>query len=426
MLPSTLRSTTSTCVCVAVAVDVAMPVRVAHALPSLSLSLRAHISHPLTLSQSPNSSLLTHTQAVKLPNQKLRLTQMDMGRSYYRQVQRIRMRRSIGLLSIGSATRGIAPAALAAMRGALLGNNERAERGAAASTMALINAFAGKPLIANWKMECFANAKRLGKGKFGTVYLSKERRTGIILALKRLTKAQLVKYKVEKQLRREVEIHARMSHPNVLRMFDHFFDADYIYIMLEFAPGGEMYDKLEHAKNQRFSEAKAACYTRDVAAGLDYIHSLDVIHRDLKPENLLLTRDDTVQIADFGWSVHTPSGRSKTLCGTLDYLAPEMALKQPHDKNLDTWTLGILCYEFIHGQPPFEEETQKETMKRIKNVDLKFPKYLPRHTSVEVKLTDGARELINLFLKRDPADRLPLSEVPRNPWIHEHCSLGYE
>ena len=220
------------------------------------------------------------------------------------------------------------------------------------------------------------------------------------MALKQLTKKQLQKYKVEAQLRREVEIHSRMSHPNVLRMYDHFFDAAHIYIMLEYAPGGwsvpgsrhpfpvaralravgsssvsprsarardparvavasltlrplpfppfppfqpshesggEMFDKLDKAPNQRFSEAVAAKYTRDVAAGLDYLHAQQVIHRDLKPENLLLTRDDRVKIADFGWSVMTPSGRSTTLCGTLDYLAPEMANKQPHDKHLDTW-----------------------------------------------------------------------------------------
>ena len=193
-----------------------------------------------------------------------------------------------------------------------------------------------------------------------------------------------------------------------------------------------MFDKLDKAPNQRFSEAIAAKYTRDVAAGLDYLHAQHVIHRDLKPENLLLTRDDRVKIADFGWSVMTPSGRSTTLCGTLDYLAPEMANKQPHDKHLDTWTLGVLCYEFIHGVPPFEEtngtqkEAQKETMKRIKAVDVRFPRHLARHPHVLVGLSAEARSLIELFLKLEPTERYPLGHVPTHAWIVQHCGAPTE
>ena len=165
---------------------------------------------------------------VKLPKRKLKVETMVMDDAYYQQVELIRMRRSIGLLGVARASAAIAPALRAAMQHALL--DER-------SNLSLIKSFCGKPKLSHWSLDAFAVANVLGRGKFGKVYLSRERRTGCVMALKQLTKKQLQKYKVEAQLRREVEIHSRMSHSNVLRMYDHFFDAAHIYIMLEYAPG---------------------------------------------------------------------------------------------------------------------------------------------------------------------------------------------
>ena len=98
-----------------------------------------------------------------------------------------------------------------------------------------------------------------------------------------------------------------------------------------------------------------------------------MIHRDIKPENLLLGFYGDLKIADFGWSVHAPSSRRTTICGTLDYLPPEMVDDKPHDEKVDLWSLGVLCYELLVGKPPFETPTHDATYQRITRVEYKFP-----------------------------------------------------
>jgi aurora kinase len=143
---------------------------------------------------------------------------------------------------------------------------------------------------------------------------------------------------------------------------------------------------------------------------LKYLHSKNVIHRDIKPENLLNCLG-TIKIADFGWSIHAPGNRRTTLCGTLDYLPPEMVEDHAHDNRVDIWSLGILCYEFLCGHPPFEAADHPQTYERIKRVDLKFP----RHLSPEVC------DMISRILVYDPIKRLTLDQIANHPWILKHC-----
>ena len=114
------------------------------------------------------------------------------------------------------------------------------------------------------------------------------------------------------------------SHPNILRLYTYFHDERRIYLALELATEGELYRHLQMSPNGRFPEGRAGRYTYQVADALHYCHLSNVIHRDLKPENLLLSINDQVKLSDFGWSVHTTSNNRKTMCGTLDYLPPEM------------------------------------------------------------------------------------------------------
>merc|ERR1712018_531548 len=256
-----------------------------------------------------------------------------------------------------------------------------------------------------WKLSDFEIGRPLGKGKFGNVYLAREKRSKFIVALKVLFKSQLQKAQVEHQLRREIEIQSHLRHPHVLRMFGYFYDETRVYLILEFAPGGEVYKALQKQPDGRFDERRTAKFIYQLADALDYCHSKKVIHRDIKPENLLLDLTGNLKIADFGWSVHAPSSRRATMCGTLDYLPPEMVAGEYHDEKVDLWSLGVLCYEFLAGKPPFETESHQETYKRILNVDIRWPSHF----------SSGAKDLIAKLLKRKPKDRLPLLQVLEHP-----------
>jgi serine/threonine protein kinase len=140
---------------------------------------------------------------------------------------------------------------------------------------------------------------------------------------------------------------------------------------------------------------------------LNYCHSKHVIHRDIKPENLLLGAYGEIKIADFGWSVHAPTSRRNTLCGTLDYLPPEMVEGREHDENVDVWCLGVLLYEFLTGAPPFEAEGHSATYRRISRVDLVFPR----------GVAEDAQDLIRKLLVKEPNKRMCLRNVPKHPWI---------
>jgi hypothetical protein len=207
----------------------------------------------------------------------------------------------------------------------------------------------------NWSLHSFDIGRPLGKGKFGRVYMvrTKAPHPAYILALKCLYKSEIVEAKVEKQVRREIEIQQNLRHPNVLRLYGYFHDEKRIFLMLEFAGKGELYKQL--SKYGCFSERRSSRYIDQMADALLYLHSKHIIHRDIKPENLLLGINGELKIGDFGWSVHAPSNRRRTLCGTLDYLPPEMVEKREHNEKVDYWALGVLTYEFLVGNPPFED-----------------------------------------------------------------------
>ncbi|NXF06575.1 AURKA kinase, partial [Smithornis capensis] len=256
-----------------------------------------------------------------------------------------------------------------------------------------------------WALDDFDIGRPLGKGKFGNVYLAREKQSKFILALKVLFKAQLEEAGVEHQLRREVEIQSHLRHPNILRLYGYFHDVTRVYLILEYAPRGEVFKELQ--KLTKFDEQRTATYITELADALLYCHSKNVIHRDIKPENLLLGSNGELKIADFGWCVHAPSSRRTTLCGTLDYLPPEMIEGRTHDEKVDIWSLGVLCYEFLVGKPPFEAVTYQETYRAISRVEFSFPP----------SVTEGARDLISKLLKHNPFHRLPLKDVLLHPWI---------
>ncbi|XP_068855605.1 aurora kinase C-like [Aphelocoma coerulescens] len=264
------------------------------------------------------------------------------------------------------------------------------------------------PPVRTFSLKDFEIGRPLGKGKFGNVYLAREQRSGFLVALKVLFKSQVEKEGVEHQLRREIEIQAHLRHPNVLRLYNYFHDRRRVFLILEFAPRGELYKELQRCR--RLDATRTATLMEELADALLYCHGRKVIHRDIKPENLLLGLKGELKIADFGWSVHAPSLRRRTMCGTLDYLPPEMVEGGGHDEKVDLWCLGVLCYELLAGHPPFESPSTADTYRRIAEVDLHFPPHIP----------EGARDLIQRLLQRAPGQRLPLRGVLGHPWVRGH------
>lgn len=254
-----------------------------------------------------------------------------------------------------------------------------------------------------WQLKDFQIGRYLGNGKFGYVYLARENVTGYIVAIKVMFKKQLQGAGVEHQLQREVEIQSHLRHPHIIRLYGYFYDPSRVYLITEFAAKGELYKDLRSQPEGRYTPEVAAKYMRQLCSALEYCHSKGVIHRDIKPENLLLDAHFNVKIADFGWAVHSRKRRT-TLCGTLDYLSPEMVEGRDHDQAVDLWSLGVLLYEFLTGAPPFEargenaagEDEQKQTYKRILSCKVDFPE----------DMDEDAQDLISKLLARDPSKRI--------------------
>ena len=214
---------------------------------------------------------------------------------------------------------------------------------------------------------------------------------------------------MENQFRREIEIQSKLRHPNILELYSFFFDKERIYLVLEYCTGGELYKAL--LKRGYFQVPDVCTIIGQISDALDYCHANNVIHRDLKPENILL--DDhpngkgyEAKLADFGWSVHSQSVRS-TMCGTKDYLAPELLRKKQYDSSVDNWCVGVLCYELLSGNTPFHADREAETAYNIERVKYTFPSYFQQ----------GAKVLIDGLLQLVPSERIGLDEVVKDVWI---------
>ncbi|TGJ78709.1 hypothetical protein E0Z10_g10057 [Xylaria hypoxylon] len=244
-----------------------------------------------------------------------------------------------------------------------------------ASSSHVANSIDQSPPPRKLHRDMFEIGKRLGEGKFGRVYLAKHRESGYICALKVLTKSEIEFEGAETHVRREIEIHTHLRHPGILGFYGWFHDSRHIYLILEYAAGGELYKVLKRVGY--FSERRAAKYITQITMSLLYLHGKNIMHRDMKPENILIGLRGELKLADFGYSVHAPGNRRTTFCGTLDYLPPEMVRhEESYTMAVDQWTLGVLAYEFLVGKPPFDDDVDM-TYTRIIERDMKpLPYYI--------------------------------------------------
>ncbi|XAR68728.1 Non-specific serine/threonine protein kinase [Bertholletia excelsa] len=196
--------------------------------------------------------------------------------------------------------------------------------------------------------------KLIGYGGFGKVYQAKHSSTGQIVALKAISKQKVLKGGFTAHVKREISIMRRLRHPHIVRFSEVLATKKKIYFVMEFAKGGELFNKL---KKGRFGEDLSRRYFQQLISAVDYCHSHGVYHRDLKPENLLLDENWDLKVADFGLSAVSdqirPDGLLHTLCGTPAYVAPEVLAKKGYDgSKVDVWSCGIILYVMTAGYLP--------------------------------------------------------------------------
>jgi serine/threonine protein kinase len=198
----------------------------------------------------------------------------------------------------------------------------------------------------------------LGTGSFGRVRFAKRKADQTCWAIKMLKKAEIIRLQqvehmlAEKAILAEITCDAKCC-PFIVKLAGTFQDSKLLYIALEYIVGGEFFTHLRKAG--RFENSWAIFYSAQIVLIFEYLHGKDYIYRDLKPENLLLDRDGYLKITDFGFAKKVVF-KTYTLCGTPEYIAPEVLLNKGHGKGVDWWTLGILNYEMLAGQPPFVDD----------------------------------------------------------------------
>ncbi|RKO96285.1 hypothetical protein CXG81DRAFT_2381, partial [Caulochytrium protostelioides] len=220
------------------------------------------------------------------------------------------------------------------------------------------------------RLSAYAIIRTLGTGSFGRVHLVQEKTTQTYYALKVLRKSELIRLRQVEHTINEKHILEAIEHPYLVSCRASFQDPAHIYLVMDFVRGGELFSYLR--KCTRFPTHIARFYTAQVVLAFEYLHSKDIIYRDLKPENLLLDERGNIRITDFGFA-KVVTDITWTLCGTPDYLAPEIIQSKGYGRAVDWWALGILLYEMIAGHPPFFDDEPFKLYEKILACKLRFP-----------------------------------------------------
>ncbi|CAN8100146.1 unnamed protein product [Discula destructiva] len=259
------------------------------------------------------------------------------------------------------------------------------------------------------KPDDFARVRTLGTGTFARVCLVRlqepqnEAERNKVFALKMLRKTEVIKLKQIDHVRHERAILRDVSgHPYITNLMASFSDRDFLYLLLDYVPGGELFSYLR--KFRRFDENMARFYAAEIVLVLEFLHEQQggVAYRDLKPENLLLDAEGHIRLVDFGFAkrLGNRDGATETytLCGTPEYLAPEVIHNKGHTTAVDWWALGILIYEFLTGYPPFWHQNPIEIYKQIVEKPVVFPQ--------DPVISDDAKHIIRSFCTVDRSRRL--------------------
>ncbi|XKL67986.1 hypothetical protein PGB90_003477 [Kerria lacca] len=263
-----------------------------------------------------------------------------------------------------------------------------------------------EPHIGKYKL-----LKTIGKGNFAKVKLAKHVPTGKEVAIKIIDKTQLNPSSLQK-LFREVRIMKMLDHPNIVKLFQVIETDKTLYLVMEYASGGEVFDYL--VLHGRMKEKEARAKFRQIVSAVQYCHQKKIIHRDLKAENLLLDSEMNIKIADFGFSNEfTPGNKLDTFCGSPPYAAPELFQGKKYDgPEVDVWSLGVILYTLVSGSLPFDGSTLRELRERVLRGKYRIPFYM----------STDCENLLKKFLVLNPAKRASLETIMKDKWMN----LGYE
>ena len=221
----------------------------------------------------------------------------------------------------------------------------------------------------------FSIIKEIGSGAFAKVYLAVHKKTNVKYAIKAIDKLNIENKMEKTSFNREVEIMYKLNHPNIAKLYSHFEDSKYCYLIMQYIPNGNAYDLL--IKNGKKPDLKlVASIVRDVVRAVYYLHNMVpiIIHRDIKPENILLDENYNAHLIDFGWSNYIINGRRRnSFCGTPLYYPPEMINDQGHDETADIWCIGILLVELSCGKTPFKGDDIETVGQNISELNITWP-----------------------------------------------------
>ncbi|XP_026017483.1 serine/threonine-protein kinase MARK2 isoform X8 [Astatotilapia calliptera] len=263
-----------------------------------------------------------------------------------------------------------------------------------------------QPHIGNYRL-----LKTIGKGNFAKVKLARHVLTGKEVAVKIIDKTQLNSSSLQK-LFREVRIMKMLNHPNIVKLFEVIETEKTLYLVMEYASGGEVFDYL--VAHGRMKEKEARAKFRQIVSAVQYCHQKCIVHRDLKAENLLLDADMNIKIADFGFSNEfTLGNKLDTFCGSPPYAAPELFQGKKYDgPEVDVWSLGVILYTLVSGSLPFDGQNLKELRERVLRGKYRIPFYM----------STDCENLLKKFLILNPSKRGSLEQIMRDRWMN----VGYE